>query len=67
MSFLRMLSSGMLRRVAPVRADISEEYIASIIRVKRISELGPTLAVNSNQSTLRRNTIRRNVSPDSSR
>jgi hypothetical protein len=33
-----------------------EERIASIIRVKRISELGTTLAVTSNWSILRRNT-----------
>jgi hypothetical protein len=37
--------------------DISEEPIASIIRVTRISELVTTLAVTSNLSTLRRNTI----------
>jgi hypothetical protein len=34
--------------VALVRADVSEEFIASIIKVERISELG-TLAVTSNQ------------------
>jgi hypothetical protein len=30
-----------------VRTDVSEERIASIIRVKRINELGTTLAINS--------------------
>jgi hypothetical protein len=30
----------MLRRVAPVRTDVSEERNASIIRVTRIGELG---------------------------
>jgi hypothetical protein len=30
----RMASSEMLRRVALVRTDVSEEHIASIIRVK---------------------------------
>jgi hypothetical protein len=35
-----MPSSGMLRHVALVRADVSEERSASIIRVTRISELG---------------------------
>jgi hypothetical protein len=35
----------MLRRVALVRTDKSEERIAYIIRVKGISELGTTLAV----------------------
>jgi hypothetical protein len=39
-----MASSGMLRHVAPVRTDISEELSASIIRVTRIDEVG-TLAV----------------------
>jgi hypothetical protein len=29
-----------------LRTDVSEEYIASVIRVKRISALGTTLAVN---------------------
>jgi hypothetical protein len=49
-----MASYGMLRRVALVRTDVSEELIASLIRVTRIGELGPTLAVISNCSTLRR-------------
>jgi hypothetical protein len=43
-----MASSGMLRRVAHVRTDVSEELSASIIRVTRIDELGTTLAVTSN-------------------
>jgi hypothetical protein len=43
-----MASSGMLRRVALVRIDVSEELSASFIRVTRISELGTTLAVTSN-------------------
>jgi hypothetical protein len=34
-----MKSSGMRRSVAHVRTDISEERIASIIRVEGISEL----------------------------
>jgi hypothetical protein len=46
----------MLRRVAPVRTDVSEELSASIIRVTRIGELG-TLAVTSNRRTLWRNTL----------
>jgi hypothetical protein len=48
-----MPSSGMLRRVALVRTDVSKESIASIIRVTTIGELGTTLAVTSNRSTLR--------------
>jgi hypothetical protein len=39
----------MLRRVALERTDISEERIAYIIRVERISELGTMLAVTGNQ------------------
>jgi hypothetical protein len=48
----RMSSSGITRRVAPVRSDVSDEHIASIIRVTIIGELGATLAVTSNRSTL---------------
>jgi hypothetical protein len=47
----------MLRRVALVRAEVSEELNASFIRVTRIGELGTTLALTSNRRTLRRNTI----------
>jgi hypothetical protein len=42
-----MSSSGMLRRVALVRTDVSEELGASIIRVTRLGELGTTFAVTS--------------------
>jgi hypothetical protein len=45
-----MASSGMLRHVARVRTDVSEELSASIIRVIRIGELG-TLAVTSNRAS----------------
>jgi hypothetical protein len=45
----RMPSSGMLRRVALVRTDDSEELSASFIRVTRIGELGTTLAAISNR------------------
>jgi hypothetical protein len=47
-----MSSSGMLRRVALVRTDVSEELSASIIRVTTIGELGKTLAVTSNRRML---------------
>jgi hypothetical protein len=36
---LRMVSSGMLGRVALVRTDFSEELSSSFIRVTRIGEL----------------------------
>jgi hypothetical protein len=52
-----MSSSGMLRRVALVRTDVSEERSTSIIVVTRISELGTMLAVTSNRRMLRRNTV----------
>jgi hypothetical protein len=52
LSPLRRSSSGMLRRVSLVRTDVSEEIIsASIIRVRRIGELGTTLALTSNRHT----------------
>jgi hypothetical protein len=46
-----MPSSRMLCRAALVRTDVSEEHIASIIRVTRIGELG-TLAATSNRSSM---------------
>jgi hypothetical protein len=51
-----MASSGMSRRVALVRTEVSEERSASIIRVTRIGDLGTTLAATSNRRTQRRNT-----------
>jgi hypothetical protein len=47
-----MQSSGMLRYVALVKTDVSEEPSASIIKVTRIGELGTTLAVTNNRRTL---------------
>jgi hypothetical protein len=42
-----MVPSGILRRVPLVRTDVSEELNASFNRVKRLGELGTTLAVTS--------------------
>jgi hypothetical protein len=50
-----MASSAILRRVALVRTDISEELSSSFIMVTRIGGLETTLAVTSNRSTLQRN------------
>jgi hypothetical protein len=43
----------MLRLLALVRTDVSEELSTSFIRVTRMGELGTTLAVTSNRRTLR--------------
>jgi hypothetical protein len=48
----RMASPGMLRRVALVRTDVSEELSASFIRMTRIGEIGTTKAVTSNRRIL---------------
>jgi hypothetical protein len=47
----------MLRLVALVTTDVSEERIASIIILTRIGDVGATLVVTNNRSTLRRNTL----------
>jgi hypothetical protein len=50
--------------VALVKTDISEERIASIIRVTTISELGTTLAVTSNYQLFLRSVLQLLVNPN---
>jgi hypothetical protein len=53
----------MLRRVALVRTDVSEEPDASFIRVTIVGELG-TQAATSNRRTVLTRTTRRNIPED---
>jgi hypothetical protein len=48
-----MVSSGMLRRVALLRTDVSEELSASFIKVTRISKLGTMLVTTMKTSNLK--------------
>jgi hypothetical protein len=52
-----MPSSGILRRVVLLGTGVSEERSASIIRMKRIGELGRTLEITSNLPTLHTHSI----------
>jgi hypothetical protein len=68
----RMAPSGMLRRVALVKTDMSEEPSSSFIWVTRIGELGKTLAVTNNRrkyqvflSSVRRLLFNANAIPSS--
>jgi hypothetical protein len=56
-----MASCGKLRRVVLVRTDVSEERIASTIKVTIIGDLRTTFVVTSNRSKLRSDTFLRNV------
>jgi hypothetical protein len=55
----------MLRRVALVTTDVSEELSTSLIRVTRSGELGTTLAVTSNLHSVRRLLFTASVVPSS--
>jgi hypothetical protein len=61
----RTLSSGMWYRMALVRRDVSEKFIAFIFSVTRTCSLETTLIVTSNGNTLRRTPClwRRHVPP----
>jgi hypothetical protein len=52
-----MPSPELFRRLTFLGNDVSEEHIASIIKVTRIGELGTMLAVTSNRNTLRNRII----------
>jgi phospholipid N-methyltransferase len=60
-----MPSSGILRRVAIVRTDVSEEHIAFIIRFTRIGELGTKLAATFFLSSVRQLLVTPKVVPSS--
>jgi hypothetical protein len=62
-----MMSSGMIRRVALVRTDVSEEHIASFIKEIRIGEIGATLDITSNRQTLRSSVRRSQVTSNVAR
>jgi hypothetical protein len=68
-----MASSGMLRRVAVVRTDVSGEFSASIIRVTRITANVPSspihvtvimVALSSSEPSVLTRATRRNISED---
>jgi hypothetical protein len=56
-----MMSSGMLRRVALVRTDVSEDHSASFIRMTRIGELVTMEALSSSETSVLTRATRRNI------
>jgi hypothetical protein len=56
-----MPSSGISYYMGVVRIDVSEEHIASIIRMERIGEPGTTLAIIINCSTAPKTLKHRNT------
>jgi hypothetical protein len=65
LSWWRMTSSGMLRRVALERTNVSEKLTASFIRVTTIGELWTTLAVTIFLRSVRRLLVTASVVPSS--
>jgi hypothetical protein len=51
--------------VALIKTDVSEERIAFMIRMTRIGELGTTLTVTSNRSSVLQLLVAANVVPSS--
>jgi hypothetical protein len=60
-----MASSGMLRRMALARTEVSDERSASIIRVTKIGELGTMLDVLVTDVSVRRWLVTANIVPSS--
>jgi ABC-type taurine transport system substrate-binding protein len=52
-----MASSGMLRRVALVRTDVSEYLSVSFIRVTRIGEIGTSVLTTATRRNIPENAI----------
>jgi hypothetical protein len=66
-----MVFSGMLRRLALVRTDVSEEHSASFIKVTRIGGLGTMVlvtlmkeALRSSETSVVTRATRRNIPED---
>jgi hypothetical protein len=60
-----MASSGMLRRVAVLRTDVSKDLSASTIRLTKMGELGTTTeALSSSEPSVLTRATRRNIPED---
>jgi hypothetical protein len=54
----------MLCHMVLIRTDVSEERIASIIRMTKIGELGTTLAIRSSETSVLTRATWRNIQED---